>query len=89
MARIVFAPAIQRHVAIDAQSVAAKTLREALHAVFAMKPALRDYIVDEQDRLRKHVTLFIDSEQIGDRCDLDQAISDNAEIYVVQALSGG
>ena len=89
MAHIVFAPAIQRHVAIDAQSVAAKTLREALHAAFVIKPTLRDYIVDEQDQLRKHVTIFIDSEQIDDRRDLDQAISDNAEIYVVQALSGG
>ena len=41
MARIVFAPAIQRHVAIDAQNVVAKTLRETLHAVFAMQPVLR------------------------------------------------
>jgi len=89
MARIIFSPAIQRHVQIDEQSVPAKTLREALHAVFALKPALRDYIVDEQDRLRKHVTLFIDNEQIDARRDLDQAIADDAEIYVVQALSGG
>lgn len=89
MARLIFAPAIQRHVQIDAQSVIAKTLREALHAAFVIKPALRDYVVDEQDRLRKHVTIFIDNEQIGDRRDLDQDIADNAEIYVVQALSGG
>lgn len=89
MAHIVFAPAIQRHVQIPAQNVPAKTLREALHAAFAIKPALRDYIVDEQDRLRQHVTIFIDNEQIGDRRDLDEVIVDNAEIYVVQALSGG
>lgn len=89
MARIVFAPAIQRHVAIDAQHVVANTLRTALHAAFASKPALRDYIVDEQDCLRKHVTIFIDNEQINARRDLDQNISDAAEIYVVQALSGG
>jgi hypothetical protein len=89
MAKIIFAPAIQRHVPIGEQHVAAKTVREALHAAFALRPPLRDYIVDEQDRLRKHVTIFIDSEQIGDRRDLDQAIADTAEIYVVQALSGG
>lgn len=89
MAHIVFAPAIQRHVAIEAQHVAANTLRAALRAVFAIKPALRDYIVDEQERLRKHVTIFIDNEQIDARRDLDQIISDSAEIYVVQALSGG
>lgn len=89
MARIVFAPAIQRHVAVAPQDVAGRTLRAALHAVFAVNPALRDYIVDEQDRLRKHVTIFIDNEQIGARRDLDQVIAGNAEIYVVQALSGG
>jgi sulfur-carrier protein len=89
MARIVFAPAIQRHVAVDTHIVAAQTLDEALQAVFALTPALRDYIVDEQGQLRKHVTIFIDNEQIDNRRDLAQIISDNAEIYVVQALSGG
>lgn len=89
MAKIIFAPAIQRHVQIAEQQIAAKTLREILHVAFAIKPALRDYIVDDQDNLRKHVTIFIDNEQIDDRRDLDQAISNDAEIYVVQALSGG
>lgn len=89
MAKIVFAPAIQRHVQIAEQQISAKTLREALYAAFAIAPALRDYIVDEQDNLRKHVTIFIDSEQIDNRRDLDQTIAANADIYVVQALSGG
>lgn len=89
MVKITFAPAIQRHVAIPEQQIVATTLRAALHAAFAIKPALRDYIVDEQDQLRKHVTIFIDNEQIDDRRNLDQRIADNAEIYVVQALSGG
>ena len=89
MAKIIFAPAIQRHVQIAEQNVHAKTLREALHAAFAIEPALRDYIVDEQDQLRKHVTLFIDNEQIDNRRDLDQSIADSADIYVAQALSGG
>ena len=89
MAHIVFAPALQRHVPIAEQNFAVQTLREALHAAFAVKPALRDYVVDEQDRLRKHVTIFIDNEQIDARRDLDQIISADAEIYVVQALSGG
>ena len=89
MAKIVFAPAIQRHVQIADQQVSAKTLREALHAAFTITPTLRDYVVDEQDNLRKHVTIFIDNAQIDNRRDLDQAIADNSDIYVVQALSGG
>lgn len=89
MIKITFAPAIQRHVQVAEQYVSAHTLREALQAVFLTHPALRDYIVDEQWQLRKHVTMFIDNAQINDRRDLEQFIAADAEVYVVQALSGG
>lgn len=88
MAHIVFAPAIQRHVAIAAQQVEAETVLAALMAVFAVKPALRDYIIDEQSRLRRHVVVFVDG-QLLDRKKLHCAIDGAAEIYVAQALSGG
>jgi hypothetical protein len=89
MPRVVFAPAIQRHVQTPPQVVVAGTIRDALNRVFESQPALRDYIVDEQGALRKHVAIFIDDAQIPDRDNLDQRIGEQAEIYVVQALSGG
>jgi hypothetical protein len=89
MPRVVFAPAIQRHVRTPPQVVVAGTIRDALNRVFESQPALRDYIVDEQGALRKHVAIFIDDAQIPDRDNLDQRIGEQAEIYVVQALSGG
>lgn len=89
MPRVVFAPAIQRHVQMPPQVVVAGTIRDALNRVFESQPALRDYIVDEQGALRKHVAIFIDDAQILDRDNLDQRIGEQAEIYVVQALSGG
>lgn len=88
MVWVVFAPAIQRHVAIAAQLVDACTVRSALEAAFAVKPALRDYIVDEQGNLRRHVAVFANG-QLLDRAKLDTAIGHDAEIYVAQALSGG
>lgn len=88
MAHIVFAPAIQRHVAIAAQQVEAETVLAALMAVFSVKPALRDYIIDEQSRLRRHVAVFVDG-QLLDRKKLQCAIDRSTEIYVAQALSGG
>jgi len=36
MVRVIFAPAIQRHVGVDEQRVPATTLGEALRAVFAL-----------------------------------------------------
>lgn len=89
MPRVVFAPAIQRHVQTPPQVVVAGTIRDALNRVFESQPALRDYIVDEQGSLRKHVAIFIDEAQIPDRDNLDQRIGEQAEMYVVQALSGG
>lgn len=43
MPRIVFAPAIQRHVAMPALDVGAATVASALQAAFAREPRLRGY----------------------------------------------
>lgn len=88
MARLTFASRL-RHVAPPGTTdVSASTLREALNAVFARHETLRSYVVDEQARLRKHVTIFVDGRRI-DASELDMAISADADIHVLQALSGG
>lgn len=89
MVWIEFAPAIQRHVACAPQQVEAATVREALDVVFVANSALCNYVLDDQAALRKHVSIFIDSEQIRDRKNLSDCVRADAEIYVVQALSGG
>ncbi len=52
----------QRHVACPPMEVRASTLREALDTVFAVYPALRSYVLDDQGEVRKHVVIFIDGE---------------------------
>lgn len=89
MPTVTFAPAIQRHVASPPQKVQANTVRAALEAVFSSIPKLRDYVLEDQGQLRKHVLIFVDDEQIRDREKLSDSVDDDAEIYVVQALSGG
>jgi molybdopterin synthase sulfur carrier subunit len=89
MPRIVFAPAIQRHHPCPPLLVPPGTVHEALAAAFQEKPALRDYIVDEQGGLRRHVALFVDGRVVKDRLKLTDKAGEDAEIYVVQALSGG
>lgn len=49
-------------------------------------PGLRFRIVDEQDRIRRHIRVFVNGEQTFD---LGCRLSADAEIYIVQALSGG
>ena len=69
--------------------VDATTLGGALDAYFQTAPRVRSYILDDQGRLRKHVAVFIDGELLIDKKNLDRSVTPNAEIYVMQALSGG
>lgn len=86
---VVFTPALQRHVPLPEARVAAATVREALDAVFAERPRARGYILDDAGALRHHVVVFVDGVAIADRRTLADAVSEAAEIYVMQALSGG
>ncbi len=52
-------------------------------------PGIKDYILDEQSRLRKHVQIFIDNRMIHDRNRLPDNLSPDDEVYIMQALSGG
>lgn len=47
---------------------------------------IRFRMVDEQDRIRRHIRIFINGRQVTD---LAQALTDNDEVIIVQALSGG
>ena len=49
-------------------------------------PGIRFRMVDEQDRIRKHMKVFVNDEAVRD---LDTAITDRDEITIMQALSGG
>ncbi len=89
MACVVFAPAIQRHVATPAHDVHADSVGAALHMVFELQPELRGYILTDQGRLRPHLAIFVDGVAVRDRKFLADPIRSESQIYVVQALSGG
>lgn len=52
-------------------------------------PGLASYLVDERGRLRQHVNVFIGESLIKDRHSLQDPVTDDDEIYILQALSGG
>ena len=69
---------------IEAESVAA-----ALFLLDERYPGLRDYVVDEAGRLRKHVNVFVDGALVTDRVGLSDSLSANTQVDIMQALSGG
>ena len=89
MARVVFTPNLQRHVACPATQAPGCTVREVLDAVFAGNPIARGYVLDDQAALRKHMAIFVDGAPLRDRIRLSDTVSDTSQIYVMQALSGG
>ena len=89
MPRVIFTSNLQRHVRCPEVDVAGGTVRSALDEVFADAPTLRDYVLDEQGHLRKHVAVYVDGRRVLDRTRLSDAVSPSAQIYVLQALSGG
>ena len=62
------------------------TLAELLAALDRRYPGLRFRMIDEQDRLRPHIRLFVNGEQARD---LATALGPSDEVQIVQALSGG
>jgi len=78
-----------RHVAPDG-AVEAKgtTVAGALADVFARYPTVKGYVLDDQDRLRTHIAVFVDGAHVRKDI-LDYPLRDDSEVYVLQALSGG
>ena len=78
-----------RHVApggvVDAKGA---TVAAALRDVFALHPMLRGYILDDQDRLRTHIAVFVDGTHVRTNV-LEYPLAPESELYVMQALSGG
>jgi molybdopterin synthase sulfur carrier subunit len=62
------------------------TLAELLDDIDRRHPGLRFRMVDEQDRIRPHIKIFVNREQARS---LGQRLAATDEVMVVAALSGG
>jgi hypothetical protein len=89
MALVRFTANIQRHVACPPREVSGGTVREALDDYFAATPEARGYVLDDHDRLRRHMAIFVDGRPLSDRDRLSDGIAAETTIDVFQALSGG
>ena len=62
------------------------TLAEVLADLDRRYPGLRFRMVDEQDRMRPHMRVFVNGQAIRD---LAQPLEAGDDVSIVQALSGG
>ena len=89
MPRVVFTSNLQRYVTCPEREVRGTTVDQALAAIFAETPQIRDYVLDDQGHVRRHVHIYVDGRRISDRERLSDAVREDSEICVLQALSGG
>ena len=89
MARVNFTTNLRKHVQCPEEECDGATVREVLDAYFAKHPRVRSYILDEHGELRHHVVVFVGEARVTDRERLGDAVPPNAEVWVMQALSGG
>ena len=89
MPTIVFTSALRRFLDVPQTRVDAATVGGALAGVFTARQALRGYVLDDQGALRPHVAVYVNGEPVRDRTGLSDPVSDDDEIYVFQALTGG
>ncbi len=89
MARVTFTDRL-RHVApTGTVEVAGTRLLELIDVIGADHPHLAAYVLDEHRRIRKHVAVFVDGGLVRGQAALDLVLAPDADVYVMQALSGG
>lgn len=62
------------------------TLSAVLDDLDRRYPGIRFRMVDEQDRVRRHIRVFVNGEQVFD---LARPMRATDDVFIVQALSGG
>lgn len=73
----------QQHGDVEAQG---STLAELLTDLDRRYPGIRFRMIDEQDRIRQHMRIFVNREQVFD---LGMPLQPSDEVQILQALSGG
>lgn len=90
MPQVSFTSALKRfYPNLEPLRVEAQTVAEILNKLEKQYPGLKDYLVDELGRLRKHVNIYIGENLVLDRESLKDKVRENDEVLIFQALSGG
>ena len=79
-----------RHVDAPGECMAAgSTVAEVMEDLERQFPSMTAYLVDEHGALRQHVNISIGERLVRDRERLSDPLDAEAQVYVMQALSGG
>ncbi len=84
--RVLIPSALRSYTERGETEASGATLSALLADLEHQYPGIRFRIIDEQDRVRRHIRIFVNGEQARD---LGLPLKESDEVIIVQALSGG
>jgi sulfur-carrier protein len=66
-------------------ALTASTVRDAIDALDARWPGMRDRVCDSRPAIRRHINVFVD----GEKAVLDTPLAPGTEVIIMTAISGG
>ena len=64
-------------------------LQDALEALFAVHPGVRDRVLTERGEIRQHVNVFVGTSEARTMGGLAMPLANGVEISIIPAISGG
>jgi molybdopterin synthase sulfur carrier subunit len=71
--------------AVREVALSASTVRDAIDALDARWPGMRDRVCDSRPAIRRHINVFVD----GEKATLDTPLTPGTEVIIMTAISGG
>ena len=84
-------PALMKYYVNDLSEVqiTGSTVSQAINDLTSQYPAIKPHIIDNQGRLRRHVNLFVNKENINNLNGLDTSIEESDIIILMPSITGG
>jgi molybdopterin synthase sulfur carrier subunit len=84
--KVLIPSALRSYTELGEAEASGATLAAVLADLDRTYPGIRFRMIDEQDRIRRHIRIFVNGEQVRD---LSQPLDATDEVIIMQALSGG
>ena len=84
--RVLIPSALRSYTEAAVAEASGATLADVLADLDRQYGGIRFRMIDEQDRIRRHIRIFVNGEQTHE---LQRALTPSDEVVIVQALSGG
>lgn len=84
-------PALMKYYVNDLSEiqVTGSTVSQAITDLTTQYPTIKPQIMDNQGRLRRHINLFVNKENINDLNGLDTSIKESDLIILMPSITGG